>query len=856
MPELNAPDILSFHDFPDIEERLERFDAAWRRGTPPILSAFLPPERDPERREVLEELIKIDLEYRWRRGGTRPAELRELPAEDGGARRPKVDDYVVAFPELGATESLPLGLIGEEYRVRHEWGDRPDHLEYARRFAGCGAALGALLAGIDHERAAEGGRACAARPVDPQATPPAPAGYQILGEIGRGGMGVVYRARQISLDRIVALKMIGAGPLAGPRERERFHREAAAVARLHHPHIVQIFEVGEHAGQPFFSLEFIAGGSLEERTKAAPLPAHEAAKLVEILARAMEVAHQQGIVHRDLKPANILLQVADSKAQTADHCRNGNLRSNIPKITDFGLAKRLDEPGSNTESGAVLGTPSYMAPEQAEGKAREAGPAVDIYALGAVLYELLTGRPPFHGETAMDTLQHVLTQEPVPPRRLQPRVPRDLDTICLQCLKKKPQNRYCSAAALAEDLASFLDGRSIRARPAPAWEWAVKWARRRPAVAVLLAANVLAPALLLGWYTSRLRRSNTELSEALTTAKEQRADAQRNLFLAWQVADDMLMVGQDWFDWTGRFERSAGQPHRIRATILEKGLACHEMFVRTHEANPAMRADVGRAYAMIARIHDLLRHDAEAEKVYCYAVLLHQDRMREAPEDSQNTKMLTWSLDRLSELYLRRGQPEQAMAGYAATIRELEALPGPKLQGEAARSLLAELHAGLASTLRSTGRDALALAHWKKAIELDPGENLAWFLTGRAKCQASLGDHSGAAQTVQAATERKPKFNQVRYDSACALALCCPAAQDDVRLSAPRRRELAEEYTRSALDLLRLAAVNGMFTSLQMNLRDLETDRDLDALRSHPEFQKLVAEQQSLAQRVRATPDR
>ncbi|HEV3262371.1 MAG TPA: serine/threonine-protein kinase, partial [Gemmataceae bacterium] len=282
----------------------------------------------------------------------------------------------------------------------------------------------------------------------PRVTEPAPrhiAGYEILGVLGRGGMGVVYQARQVKLRRLVALKMILAGQHAGPEQLARFRAEAEAVARLQHANIVQIHEVGEHDGQPFFSLEFVEGGSLAHKLAGVPEPPAQAARLVETLARAIEAAHQRGIIHRDLKPANVLL--------TAD---------GTPKITDFGLAKHLqDEPavskgepgvstaGGLTATGAVLGTPSYMAPEQAAGKAGEMTAAVDIYALGAILYELLTGRPPFRAATVLETLEQVRTVEPVPPSRLQPKVPRDLETICLKCLEKEPGKRYPSAQELA-----------------------------------------------------------------------------------------------------------------------------------------------------------------------------------------------------------------------------------------------------------------------------------------------------------------------------------------------------------------------------------------------------------------------
>ena len=295
-------------------------------------------------------------------------------------------------------------------------------------------------------------------------------GYVILSELGRGGMGVVYKARQIKLNRLVALKMILAGGHAGAAELARFQNEAEAIARLQHPNIVQVHEVGEHEGKPYFSLEFCGGGSLAQKLHGTPLPPREAAALIETLARAMHAAHEHQIIHRDLKPANVLL-----------------LEDGTPKITDFGLAKKLDEAGQ-TQSGAIMGTPSYMAPEQAGGKTAELGPLTDVYALGAILYECLTGRPPFKAANAMDTVLQVAHDEPVPPTRLQPKTPRDLETICLKCLRKEPGKRYATAAALADELARFQRGEPILAHPVGALERGWRWCRRQPLVASLVGA--------------------------------------------------------------------------------------------------------------------------------------------------------------------------------------------------------------------------------------------------------------------------------------------------------------------------------------------------------------------------------
>jgi tetratricopeptide (TPR) repeat protein len=308
----------------------------------------------------------------------------------------------------------------------------------------------------------------------PGAPPPSLAGYEVLQEVGRGGMGVVYQARHTALKRLVAIKMILVGPHAGAADLARFRAEAEAVARLKHPNIVEIHDIGEAAGRPYFSLEWVEGGSLEKKLAGTPLPPRDAAELLEALARAAHYAHERGIVHRDLKPANVLL-TADGR----------------PKITDFGLAKQLEGDAGKTQSGSVLGTPSYMAPEQAAGDVKTIDARTDVYALGATLYELLTGRPPFKGTSLLDTLEQVRFAEPVPPSRLQMKVPRDLETVCLKCLRKEPPKRYESALALAEDLRRYLNHEPIRARPVGPFERGWRWCRRNPALAGLSAALLL-----------------------------------------------------------------------------------------------------------------------------------------------------------------------------------------------------------------------------------------------------------------------------------------------------------------------------------------------------------------------------
>lgn len=308
-------------------------------------------------------------------------------------------------------------------------------------------------------------------------------GYEILGRLGQGGMGVVYRARQHGLDRLVALKMIRAGSHAAPEHLARFRIEARAVARLRHPNVVQVYDIGQAGGLPFVALELLEGGSLESRIGGTPQPERDSAELLATLAGAVGAAHRAGVAHRDLKSANVLFD-----------------REGTPKVADFGLAKRLDEEDGQTRSGQVMGSPSFMAPEQALGRGRVVGPAADLYSLGAILYEMLTGRPPFKGASALETLYQVVHDDPVPPSRLRPGLSRDLETICLKCLEKEPRKRYAEAGALAEDLRRFLGGSPVLARRVGARERLGKWARRQPAAAALagFALAVLAGLVVAG----------------------------------------------------------------------------------------------------------------------------------------------------------------------------------------------------------------------------------------------------------------------------------------------------------------------------------------------------------------------
>jgi serine/threonine-protein kinase len=329
-------------------------------------------------------------------------------------------------------------------------------------------------------------------------------GYEVEAVLGRGGQGIVVRAKHLRLNRPVALKMVLAGAYASPRQEASLQREAEAVAGLRHPNVVQVYDVGDVDGRPYFTMELVDGGSLAQKLAGAPQPGRQAAVLVATLAAAVHAAHTCGIVHRDLKPANILL-AADG----------------TPKISDFGVARRVADGPGLSQTGIPVGTPSYMAPEQARGQTDALGPAVDVYALGAILYELLTGRPPFRAATAAETVHQVISQEPAPPSWLNNQVPRDLETICLRCLHKEPPKRYVGAAALAEDLQRFLEGKPVLARPVGTLERAGRWVKRHPRETALVALGLL---LILGagagaWWTDRqwvARRAEREQQEERT----------------------------------------------------------------------------------------------------------------------------------------------------------------------------------------------------------------------------------------------------------------------------------------------------------------------------------------------------
>ncbi len=557
-------------------------------------------------------------------------------------------------------------------------------------------------------------------------------GYIVLSELGRGGMGVVYKARQKKLNRIVALKMVLSGAHAGQDQLARFYTEAEAVAHLQHANIVQIYEVSEHGGLPYFSLEFVDGGSLSDRIDGKPQPVDEAARQVELLSRAMAYAHAQGIVHRDLKPANVLLS-----------------KDGQPKITDFGLAKRLESDSSQTKSGTLMGTPNYMAPEQARGEVREVGPLADVYALGVILYEMLTGRTPFMGASILDTLQQVRNHEPVPPSRLQPSVPRDLETICLKCLQKEPAKRYAEAEALAEDLRRFRAGEPIVARPVAAPERLWRWCKRNKRVAALMfTVLTLLVSLAVGSSvaaikiyreqaeTERQRQAAVaarnladEKAAAETVARQLAEDAQKeadeNAKVAGEQAGVALTTLQTLIDKVQKQLDDAPGNQQLKKELLQTAMTGLNQVAQRAEKSGATGATMAAAHMKLGLIYKQLGQTEEAWKQFMRCHEITQARLQAKPDHDARKSNVAATLTVLAEMSQDLHRDMNAALDYykqALEMRE-ELFRHPhagdgELDPTVVKQGLAEAYTRVGTTIFRLGNPADANEYFHKAVEL------------------------------------------------------------------------------------------------------------------------------------------
>jgi tetratricopeptide (TPR) repeat protein/tRNA A-37 threonylcarbamoyl transferase component Bud32 len=585
---------------------------------------------------------------------------REWPREG----RASVEAYIAEQPVLRDDPEAILDLIYQEVLLREEHGESPRLEEYLQRFPELAPQLqlqfeleGALCTRPpprpDGSDTAQSGFTTSA----PSAVQPAIPGYEIVGELGRGGMGVVYKARQLRLNRVVALKMVLAGNHASAEAAIRFMGEAEAVARLHHPNVVQVHAFGDHEGRPYLEMEYVPGGSLADRVDGTPWPAYEAARLVETLAWAIHTVHRLGIVHRDLKPANILL--------TPD---------GTPKVADFGLAKWLDVESGLTRTDHVLGTPSYMAPEQTGGGSASIGPTADVYALGAILYELLTGRPPFRAATALETLEQVKSVEPVAPARLRPDLSRDLETVCLKCLQKEPARRYPSAAELAEDLRRFGVGEPIKARPVGVVERAWRWCQREPALAALVAALIvgLLEAATQWWRAekhlvelgqkSAVIESNL-LNERQARASEQeaRVRAQERFQLGMEAVDGYSALASE--DVLLTDQRLGG----LRKRLLDTALKFYTELQKSLEADPTPQAreQLAEAYAQVGKLHDVVWSRDEAVADFRRALEIREALAAASPPNERQKVALI-------QVYLRIGRAMREIGRLSEALRLFE----------------------------------------------------------------------------------------------------------------------------------------------------------------------------------------
>ena len=615
-------------------------------------------------------------------------------------------------------------------------------------------------------------------------------GYEVLEELGRGGMGVVYKARQVALDRLVAIKMIRSAAIAGANQLARFKTEAAALAQLQHSNIVQVFEIGQHQDMPYLSMEFVAGATLAHAIEAQPLTPQQAASMVEKLARAMFSAHQRGVLHRDLKPSNVLI-AADGE----------------PKITDFGLAKRVGSDSQLTVDHTVMGTPSYMPPEQALGRIAEIGPRSDVYSLGAILYELLTRRPPFRGTMPMETIQRVIHDEPLAPRTINPRIPRDLETICLKCLHKQPAQRFDTAADLADDLRRFQRNEPILARRVTLLERGWRWCLRNPALTGAMAVTCLV--ILAGIAGVAWQSHQTQQARSLAQQRFQ-------LYTA-ESAQKFALI-QDLMERVPEEERA--QDER-----LQSALASYEEWLAEEPSDDAARASYAEALYRIAEIRRRIGQFQLADEMGLKAQDRYQQLADQSPQDLNHLHGLAKTLVLLGETYRESGQLPKAISAYEQAMQlqtefAAKAAPDPLHGAEFARTLY---NRGLA--LRDLNRLDEAEQDLRQSIDLleksrRERQQDATIQQDQARARINLGillratkrpkeandEYVAAIILLEELEEQHPQAADYRFELATALMNRANLLLSDPSKNSPANDEILEtvEATyKSSVDKLR-----------------------------------------------------
>lgn len=667
------------------------------------------------------------------------------------------EEILAASPDLAADSESTLELVYTEFAVRDELGMKPSPEAWYARFPSIRSELQALFE--VHQCVCDTALIQSAGSVadQPAVVNPATAvdgrprltvgPHEILCEIGRGGMGVVYQARRLGLNRIVAVKMLLGIDHATPQQVQRFRDECEAVARLQHPNIVQIFEMGEQDGHPYFSLEFVDGGGLDQLLARSLPTSREAAQLVETLAMAIGYAHERGIVHRDLKPANVLLQRTIPLRKPVETELPATLSESVPKITDFGLAKQLAETDAGqTRSGTIIGTPGYMAPEQADGRKHQIGPAADIHALGAILYEMLVGKPPFQADALWETLERVRTRQPSFPAEFQWRVPRDLQTICLKCLEKEPSQRYRTAQSLAEDLRRFLNHETILARRADSVERFARWCRRKPLVASLMGALIIALFLGVVGVTGQWRRAERLAEVALehrdaakverNVAISERKRAEENLQRARGVVDRLTRLAQDLAD----------QPHMedVRRAALEETISFYEGFLADNGDDPQLQLEAGLAHVRVAYLQDQLGQQQLAEATLANGHRLLSQIPGGYAARPECRLELARCLNQMGHVRRHQGRFPEAETSYVESIGILQELLAVHPEDMDCQALLANTLCNRAAGMQSLARIDEAEKLCREGLQLQADvvrrrPRDAWAQTELALIQDSLG---------------------------------------------------------------------------------------------------------------------
>lgn len=643
--------------------------------------------------------------------------------------------------------------------------------------------------------------AAAAASAQPPISPRVFGGYEIIEEIARGGMGVVVRARETRLKRIVALKMVLGGALADESDIRRFYIEAEAAAQLQHPGIVPIYEIGDVDGQHFYAMQLIEGPNLKEKAAGGPLPPKEAARLCFEVSQAVGYSHQKSIIHRDLKPENVLLS-----------------REGQPMVTDFGLAKSIESSDNLTQSGQILGTPGYMAPEQATGRTDLQGPGTDIYSLGAILYFLLTGRPPFQAASTLETLDQVVRQQPVSPRDLNPSVPRDIETVCLKCLSKEPRQRYFSAQALAEDLQRFVQGRPVVARPTGRLTAMWRWCLRNRTVAALLAgfvASLVAGTVVSTRLALLAERRAAESESNLRESERQKQAAIRNYAMARRAVDRYFTrVSED---------RLLNQPglQPLQKELLRDALEYYRRFLAERREDASLREEFAATLFRVGLIEETVNPDLSvADEALTQALELQELLLKESPDSDDLKEAFADTLSALSRIQMLTGEADAALqtAGRALDVRLAivdQGTDDPRLQRLVASSQMnlgiiqrerGETAKATELMLKSQQRRDAILAkaeHFETRRDLGMGYyNLCNLALDELKTAAALEYIDRAEQAFRRTVNEAPEILENRSRLALCLRLRgdllaesgdLTAAIDSYRTATAELRKLARE---------------------------------------------------------------